>query len=225
MIKFSFITLLAGLFGTSAAFCSSFYFQSLSEGSIVVQFYQDKHLGKRVPEQFIIFHLNQGQYDKTKTIDQISCGQSCWRSSTPRTAGVNAHINSDQVLNILSLEDSRASETSSYLMSNPKVRNRNSSNFDPDANLSYKISIAKICPDGRRKLLEIYDVDGHMIGTKNGKLSLFVQETYRLPYNIDSVADQEHFKKLIKEVVATTKATLRVSFPGRNERAFRLNAN
>ena len=224
MKKSLFILFLTGLF-SSSVFSSSVHLQNLTEGSIVVQFYQDRYLGKKAPEQFIIFQMNNGRYEKAKTIDQVSCGESCWQNSALKTSGINAAINSDDVLNIISLENSRSHKTSSYVMSKPKLRVRNSNNFDPDANLSFKISIVKECPDRTRQLLEIYDVDGHMVGTTKGKFSLFVQETYRLPHNIDSTADKELYSNLIQEIISTTKASLKSSFPGRNERAYRLNVN
>lgn len=225
MLKLNLFALFMGLVASSASYSSLRDFQSLSEGSIVIRFYQDIHRGKKAPDQYIIFDLNSGRYNKTKAIDMVSCGESCWQKSSVKVENQSAEINPINAMDIISLEESRENITSSYYLSKPKVRARNANNFDPDAGLSYKILIVKVCPDGRRKLLEIYDVDGHLAKTRSNQYSLVVQETYRLPHEIHSPMDKERYKQNIQQIIAQTKASLKAYFPGRNERVFRLNVN
>ncbi len=199
----------------------------LPEGSLVVMFYQDSHGKDYIREKYVYFEKlksnnNVAQF-QVAYIDVESCGDGCWTQSFSREyKGLPKAVVSQSQLDILlNVERLTANSThrSRIYHSQSKSRLRNVLNFDPSAQLSYRVYLVQNCKFSN-KLLELYNVHGQLGKTTKGAAAEIAYDTQRM-YKASLPTAATAYNQAIQSVVQSVKAYMNVNLPMRNEASYR----
>lgn len=199
----------------------------LPEGSLVVMFYQDAHGKDRIREKYVYFEKLKSKTDPAQFrvgyVDVESCGDGCWTQSFSREyKGLPMAVVSQSQLDLL-LRIERLTANSTHRSrihhSRSKPRMRNVLNFDPSAQLSYRVYLVQDCKFSN-KLIELYNVHGQLGKTQKGAIVELAYDTLRM-YKASLPSAALAYDQAILSVVQAAKTYMSVNLPQRNEANYR----